>query len=776
MHGHASTAATSPCDSVHPAPWSSPAAASPPAAGARGSEAHMGAPIAISRSASSSLSSFSSSSSSPRTSSASSATRSSVSSSLSSAASSAPLLPPAAPTVFPPLTSDLSVPSPGEEGQPRAQEEKRFQREAEGGEHGQAERSEQRSKGAASVERGERGWGRVVRVGRQAVQWALLAGGLLLTLAAVGVSLYASASFRPIAVNTRDTVTATTAAAINKLDAMSAVLSAAYAVFNRTLQSPALLPPAPQQQEQAQAQQKLEQQGGQRQGNVWASSESASGAPGSVGQGGNTTPARTRTMGSVPYSNGNTPCAAANDGAVYSSGNNAGAGAAGGSEQGWGNAVGRLAGGSASNGSSNGKGTDAASILVFARRALVSVHSLQRQAHALEAMVDGVARRALSTTNTALIALMAASCLLLLLSAACALVSCGSRRLYLCTHLVCMCALLALLLLAWALAGAFFSARVVLDDSCREMALYAATPAASTLAPLLPCLNPRAARIALVNAARGANRLVGFANGQIESGNAALGGLRRLMRAAGLMAGNGTRSGAGGGGAAGASGGESGVEGMRAGGLRGSGSSMGMAESRAGAGSSSGAAQAGVAGGSDQAAVAAGQTGDEESSAMGSSSSSGSGERLIPLLCPLFNESSNLTAAPCPAGFGSVRSFEKDYAPYHCESENPVVCVRRGTPIPNSSYHLLASAVAVTVSVADLVPDMYDLATCQFLIDMFQDLSTNPQGCPGAKSKVRMEWVAFMMFGVALTVLLLSCIIALYSYHKRDGDERREGR
>ncbi|CAI5984008.1 unnamed protein product [Closterium sp. NIES-64] len=737
---------------------------SPPAA-SWVSAPDMGNSIAITRSASSSLSSFSSFSSfsSPRTSSASSATRPSVSSSLSSsssASSSAPFLSlssaDSAPIGLRHVASELSVPWEGEECEAWGQEEKKpCQRGAEEGisntsgsnSVATAPRGTGASREAGGVGaegREKTGWGRAVRLGWQVVRWVLLAASLLLAIAAVGVALYASASFRPIAVHTRDSVITSIAAAINKLDHMAGTLTAAYAVFNRTLSDPSLLLPAQPPPPQVQAQQK------QQMGSAWAAPESGGGASGSSVQAGDAGGARSSTNG---------PCGS-------SSGGN---GTAGGSQQGWGNAVGRVGGEGSGNGS-----MDAASILVFARRALVSVHTLQRQAHKLEGTVERVAQRAFSITTTTLISLMAASCLLLLLSAIPALGACRGRRQCLAVHLLSMAVLLALLLVAWLLAAVFSSARVMLRDSCAEMALYAASPAASTLAPLLPCINPRAARIARVNAARGANQLVGFANAQIESGNAALGGLARMLRSAGLLEtsapGGGDASGAGGGGTAVASSAVEGAGGAaRAGGLRGRGSSMGMV-------SSSSVAEAGSGGGNSEAAVpdAAART-EQSSTALSpggnsSSSSSSSGEdRVIPLLCPVFNESSNLAPAVCPAGYGSVRSFEQDYAAYHCESENPVICVRRGTPIPNSSYHLLASAAAATASVADLVPDMYDLATCQFLVDLFHDLSSTPQGCYGAKSKVQLEWVAFIMFGVALAMLALACIIALYS-HTRKGD------
>ncbi|CAI7776383.1 unnamed protein product [Closterium sp. NIES-53] len=727
----------------------SPTAASPVAA--RVSAPDMG--DSITRSASSSLSSFSSFSS-PRTSSASSATRPSVSSSLSSssASSSAPFLSlstaASAPIGLRHVASELSVPWEGEECEAWGQEEKKpCQRGAEEGISNMSGSNSvataprgtgaSREAGGVGAEGREKTrWGRAVRLGWQVVRWVLLAASLLLAMAAVGVALYASESFRPIAMHTRDTVISSIAAAINKLDHMSGTLTAAYAVFNRTLSDPSLLLPAQPPPPQVQAQQK------QQMGSAWAAPESGGGASGSSGQAGNAGGAGSSSSG---------PCGS-------SSGGN---GTAGGSQQGWGNAVGRVGG----EGSGNDSSMDAASILVFARRALVSVHTLQRQAHELEGTVERVAQRAFSITTTTLISLMAASCLLLLLTAISALVSCSGRRQYLAVHLLSMAVLLALLLVAWLLAAVFSSARVMLRDSCAEMALYAATPAASTLAPLLPCINPRAARIARVNAARGANQLVGFANAQIESGNAALGGLSRMLRSAGLLEtsapGGGDASGADGGGTAVASSAVEGAGGAaRAGGLRGRGSSMGMV-------SSSSVAEAGSGGGNSEAAVPDAVAHTEQSSTAlnpggSSNNSSSGGDRVIPLLCPVFNESSNLAPAVCPAGYGSVRSFEQDYAAYHCESENPVVCVRRGTPIPNSSYHLLADAAAATASVADLVPDMYDLATCQFLVDLFQDLSSSPQGCYGAKSKVQLEWVAFILFGVALTMLVLACIIALY--------------
>ncbi|CAI5464212.1 unnamed protein product [Closterium sp. Yama58-4] len=585
--------------------------------------------------------------------------------------------------------------------------------------------------------------------------WAAAVGVIL---AAVGVAVYASASFRPIAQHTRDTVITSIAAAITKLDHMSDTLTAAYAVFNRTLSDPNLLLPA--QPPPPQAQQAQEQQG--------------SGAGSSV-QGGNaggagSSEGSTSSGGGVYSGSNGGPCASASNAAAGSStGNGSGTGAAGGSQQSLGDAVGRVGGEGSGNSSGNGS-MDAASILGFARRALVSVHTLQRQAHELEGTVDRVAHRAYSITTTTLISLMAVSCLLLLLAAVSALVSWRIGRRCLPVHLLCMAVLLALLLLAWLLAAVFSSARVMLRDSCAQMALYAATPAASTLAPLLPCINPRAARIARVNAARGANQLVGFANAQIESGNAALGGLARMLRSAGLLessaAGGRDASAAPGGGMAVASSAVEGAGGAaRAGGLRGRGSSMGMV--------SSSVAGTGSVGGNGEAAVPDAVARTEQSSTAFSpgsnSSSSNDGDRVIPLLCPVFNESSNLAPALCPAGYGSVRSFEQDYAAYHCESDNPVICVRRGTPIPNSSYYLLADAAAATASVADLVPDMYDLATCQFLVDLFQDLSSSPQGCYGAKSKVQLEWVAFILFGVALAMLALACIIALYSYRKREG-------
>ncbi|EFJ11588.1 hypothetical protein SELMODRAFT_426109 [Selaginella moellendorffii] len=115
----------------------------------------------------------------------------------------------------------------------------------------------------------------------------------------------------------------------------------------------------------------------------------------------------------------------------------------------------------------------------------------------------------------------------------------------------------------------------------------------------------------------------------------------------------------------------------------------------------------------------------------------------LPQICDPYGAGPGYADVACALGTTPMADFQTDFGPYRCVDDVQASCTASNTPILNSNYQNMATAMSAGATVYSLIPNVNDILTCTFIHNAFNVLVTGQ--CVKLIDGLNISWFGFAL-------------------------------